>query len=75
LFHEGERVSAVVPETVKRREPLREAPMAGVRAVGAPVAGVADRRRARLPERPGWDELKRAIVWAELIGPPRALAE
>lgn len=35
----------------------------------------ARERRARLPQEPGWSEVQRAIVWAEVIGPPKGLVD
>jgi hypothetical protein len=33
------------------------------------------RRRVPLPEPPGWSAAQKAIVWAELLGPPKGLAD
>jgi hypothetical protein len=28
-----------------------------------------------LPDRPGWTAVQKAIIWAEIIGPPKGLSE
>ena len=48
-----------------KRRPVRRAVAARVRHQGP----------ARLPDFPGWTQVQKAIVWAEIIGPPRGLSE
>jgi hypothetical protein len=35
---------------------------------------VTRRSRLKLPDRPDWSAVKRAIVWAEVLGPPKGLS-
>lgn len=35
----------------------------------------ARERRARLPREPGWSDVQTAIVWTEVIGPPKGLID
>ena len=48
-----------------KRRPVRRAVAARVRHRGP----------ARLPDLPGWTQVQKAIVWAEIVGPPRGLSE
>jgi hypothetical protein len=31
------------------------------------------RAKAKLPDRPEWGAMQRAIIWAEILGPPKGL--
>lgn len=48
-----------------KRRPVRRSVAARVRHKGP----------ARLPDLPGWTQMQKAIVWAEIVGPPRGLSE
>jgi hypothetical protein len=62
-FHERYRV----PEPVASHTDFHERYMEA-------EAGPAQRgRRLRLPERRDWSAVKKAIVWAEVLGPPKGL--
>ncbi len=77
-----------VPQRPPRTEPrpaVEEVALAApaparARAKRRPVrrsvaARVQRRGPARLPNLPGWTQMQKAIVWAEIVGPPRGLSE
>lgn len=44
------------------------------RYVDEPETVTGKRKGFRLPDRPEWSAVKRAIVWAEVLGPPKGLS-
>ncbi len=58
-----------VPESPRARRALR-AP-----DVSAPTEVTGRRRGGRLPEQANWSAVKRAIVWSEILGPPKGLRD
>ncbi len=44
-------------------------------AASEPVPSTGRRRRGRLPERADWSAAARAIVWSEILGPPKGLTD
>ncbi len=63
-----EEVELVAPAPAgasTKRRPVRRSVAARVRHKGP----------ARLPDLPGWTQMQKAIVWAEIVGPPRGLSE
>ena len=44
------------------------------RYVDEPEKVTSRRKRLKLPDRPEWSVVKRAIVWAEVLGPPKGLS-
>lgn len=53
------------PRASTKRRPVRRSVAPRVRHQGP----------ARLPDLPGWTQMQKAIVWAEIVGPPRGLSE
>ncbi len=63
-----EEVELVAPAPARARakhRPVRRSVAPRVRHQGP----------ARLPDLPGWTQMQKAIVWAEIVGPPRGLSE
>lgn len=58
-----------VPESPRARRDSRAL------SVSAPTEVTGRRRGGRLPQQPGWSAVKRAIVWSEILGPPKGLRD
>ncbi len=81
----GEAISLEVarsPEDHRRfheRYGIPEAPRVrgklGAPGVSEPMQLTGQRRRGRLPERARWSAAARAIVWSEILGPPKGLSD
>ncbi len=64
-FHER----YAIPESPRGRGKL------GAPGVSEPMRVTGERRRGRLPERAHWSAAARAIVWSEILGPPKGLTD
>jgi hypothetical protein len=79
----GEAVSLEVERRPEDHEVFRKryvappAPRASLHEVQAQVETTRAPRRSdlALPQRKGWRDAQRAIVWSEILGPPRALRD
>lgn len=58
-----------IPESPRGRGKL------GAPGVSEPMRLTGRRRRGRLPERAHWSAAARAIVWSEILGPPKGLTD
>lgn len=65
----GAPVSLEAHRRPEERERLRDRYVGPERRPGPP------RRHVPLPEPPGWSAAQKAIVWAELLGPPKGLVD
>ncbi len=71
---EVDRVRSVVyPDRPPEPETIPEPILQPVRAQAKPER--RRRRVFRLPDSAGWSPIKKAIVWSEILGPPKALSE
>ncbi len=64
-FHER----YAIPDLTRARGKLGEP------GVSEPMRVTPRRRRGRLPERAHWSAAARAIVWSEILGPPKGLRD
>jgi hypothetical protein len=69
MLERGEPVSLERPRTPEDHERFHE------RYMEQAAAPDVRRRRGRLPERPNWNAVQKAIVWAEILGPPKGLED
>ena len=86
-----DRVASPIERRVAERPRTRPRPAVEEVELTAPAPAEASTKRrpvaravttrvrhggpARLPDLPGWTQMQKAIVWSEIVGPPRGLSE
>ena len=69
MLERGEPVSLERPRSPEDHERFHD------RYMGRAVVPAVRQRRGRLPERWDWSAAQKAIIWAEILGPPKGLED
>lgn len=72
ILERGEPVSLERPRRPEDNEAFRDRYM---REEAGPAVPAVRRRRGPLPERWDWSAAQKAIIWAEILGPPKGLED